>query len=660
MKMNTKTFSLAGLVVALALLFAVNILASSVFTSARVDLTANRLFTLSEGTRNIVSGLKEPITLRLYLSESLVRDLPAINSYASRIEGLLDEYQRASNGMIQVHIIDPEPFSEEEDRAVGYGLSGVPVNNGEDKLYMGLVGTNSVDDEDIIPFLSTSRESFIEYDITRMVYNLSNPELPVIGLMSSLPINGLGPREALRGTSAPPWTVMDQVDKLFDVQTIEPDATEIPEKVDVLLLVHPKHLSDRTLYAIDQFVLRGGRALVFIDPYSESDHMVPQSMGMLPATKSSQLKKLFTAWGIESEPGKVVGDLQLAAKVRTQRNQQMLTIDYPVWLNTLPENFDSNDPVTADLGNITFATPGYLQPLENATTEFRPLISTTENATLYDESQFLNPNADPEDLLRNYKPGGHPLVLAARIEGPAKSAFPDGPPADEAKGDEKKDNKDDKSADTSSGGEKAAADEKSPRHLGESKEDINVIVVADTDILADRFWVQVQDFLGHRIAIPSAANGAFLVNALDNLVGSNDLISVRNRGSFVRPFQKVNSIRREAEIKYRQKEQELIKRLDATEKRLVELEKAKEGGEGGLILSPEQHEELVRFRQEKVAIRKDLRDVRRNLRRDIDNLDTRLKFLNIAFIPILIGIGGLAAGLWRIHRRRFHAERPAH
>ena len=657
MKMNTKTLSLAGLAVALALLFAVNILASSVFTSARVDLTENHLFTLSQGTRNIVSGLKEPITLRLYLSGNLVRNLPAINSYASRIKGLLDEYQRASNGMIKVHIIDPEPFSEEEDRAVGYGLSGVPVNNGDDKLYMGLVGTNSVDNEDVIPFLSTNRESFIEYDITRMVYNLSNPQLPVIGLMSSLPINGLGPREALRGTSAPAWTVMDQVNKLFDVETIEPDATEIPKKVDVLLLVHPKRLSDRTLYAIDQFVLRGGRALVFIDPYSESDHMVPQSMGMLPATKSSQLKKLFTAWGIESEPGKVVGDLQLAAKVRTQRNQQILTIDYPVWLNTLPENFDPNDPVTADLGNITFATPGYLQPLENATTNFEPLISTTDNAALYDESQFLNPNADPEDLLRNYKPGGHALVLAARIQGPAKSAFPDGPPADKGKGDT---NKDDKSSDATGSGEKAADADKPAPHLSESKEDINVIVVADTDILADRFWVQVQEFLGHRIAIPSAANGAFLVNALDNLVGSNDLISVRNRGSFVRPFQKVNSIRREAEIKYRQKEQQLIKRLDETEKRLVELEKAKEGGDGGLILSPEQQQELVQFRQEKVSIRKDLRDVRRNLRRDIDNLDTRLKFLNIALIPILIGIGGLAAGLWRIHRRRFHAGKPAH
>ena len=198
------------------------------FTAARVDLTENRLFTLSDGTRNILAGLQEPITLRLYLSERLIRNLPAINSYATRIKSLLDEYARAADGMIEIHIIDPEPFSEEEDRAVGFGLTGVPMEGGQEKLYMGLVGTNSVDDEDIIPFLSTSRESFIEYDITRMVYNLSGPELPVVGLLSSLPINGLGPQAALRGATAPPWAVMEQVEKLFEVQTIEANATGDP------------------------------------------------------------------------------------------------------------------------------------------------------------------------------------------------------------------------------------------------------------------------------------------------------------------------------------------------------------------------------------------------------------------------------------------------
>ena len=646
--MTTKTLSIVGLVVALVLLFALNILSNTVFTAARVDLTENRLFTLSEGTRNILAELDEPITIRLYLSERLARTLPAINSYATRIKGLLGEYERESGGMIEVRIIDPEPFSEDEDRAVGYGLSGVPIDGGQEKLYMGLVGTNSVDDEDIIPFLSTSRESFVEYDITRMVYNLSLPDLPVIGMLSTLPLKGLGPHAALRGMTSPEWMVMEQVDKLFEVKTVATDANEIPEEVDVLLIVHPKGLGDATLYAIDQFVLRGGRALVFIDPHSESDQPQAPTVSMTPPPRHSELGRLLAAWGVESEPGKVVGDLQLAATVRTQRNQQVLTIDYPVWINTLPEFFDEDDTVTAELGNITFATPGYLQPLENATTTFRPLIQTSENAAMYDADRFLDPNADPQDLLREYLPVGNPLTLAARIEGRVKSAFPDGPPPA------------DKKADDAGAGEVKTAEETPTEHLAESKDDINVIVVADTDILADRFWVQVQEFLGNRIAIPNAANGAFMVNALDNLVGSNDLISVRNRGSFIRPFQRVADIRREAELEFRAKEQELMLRLEETEQRLLELEKAKQGSDSSLILSPEQQAELVRFRQEKVAIRKDLRDVRRNLRRDIDSLDTRLKFINIALVPILIGIGGLAAGMWRMHRRRYRSDAPAH
>jgi len=623
---------------------------------------------LSDGTRNIIRALDEPITIRFYLSERPARNLPRVNSYAQRIKSLLVEYERASDGMIEVRFIDPEPFSEEEDRAVGYGLSGVPLEGGEETLYMGLVGTNTVDDEDIIPFLSTSRETFIEYDITRMVYNLSNPELPTVGLMSDLPINGMGPHAALQGASAPPWVVMDQVNELFDVQDIPTDATEIGENIDVLLLVHPKSFGDATLYAIDQFVLSGGRVLLFVDPHSESERAAPQAMPMLPQTRGSELGKLLEAWGVESDPGKVVGDLQLAAKVRMQRGQKVLTIDYPVWINAIPEVFDPDDTVTADLGNITFGSAGYLQPLENASTRFLPLIVTSDEAALFDAQRLLDPNADPQELLRDYVPIGHPMTLAARIEGAVESAFPDGPPAgepppgraDTAAGEGQTDGQDDGQDDGQGDGQGDGSENalSEPReHLSKSSEDVNIIVIADTDVLADRFWVQVQELLGNRIAIPTAANGAFVVNALDNLVGSNDLISVRNRGSFIRPFRRVNEMRQKAELEFRAKEQELIRRLEETEQRLVELEEVKQGGDS-LILSPEQQEELVRFRQEKVAIRKDLRDVRHNLRREIENLDTRLKFLNIALIPILIGIAGLAAGLWRIHRRKGHS--PAH
>ena len=343
--------------------------------------------------------------------------------------------------------------------------------------------------------------------------------------------------------------------------------------------------------------------------------------------------------------GRHVGDLQLATKVRTQRDARLITLDYPVWINVVPTYFDRDDTVTSELGNITFATPGHLQAKEDATTTFTPLMRTTENATRYEADRFLDPSADPQDLLRDYRPEGQ-FVLAARVVGPAKSAFADGPPADEP-------------TDGGAGAPPASGDGAAkPEHLAESRADINVIVVADSDLLQDRFWVQVQEFLGNRIAIPSAANGLFVVNALDNLSGSNDLISVRNRGSFIRPFDRVSAIRQRAELEFRQKEQELISRLEQTEQRLIELEQAKQGDDS-MILSPEQQKEIIRFREERLAIRKDLRDVRRNLRKDIDKLDTWLKFINIALIPILIGVGGLMAGLWQLRRHKSATVAPA-
>jgi ABC-type uncharacterized transport system involved in gliding motility auxiliary subunit len=627
----------AGLLVALVLLFAINIFTGTVFTSARMDLTENKLFTLSEGTRSTLEGLEEPITLRFYVSERLVTAFPAVNSYAIRVKGILGEFERLSGGKVNVHVIDPEPFSEAEDRAVGYGLRGVPLEGGEETLYFGLVGTNSTDDEDVIPFLTTRRESFIEYDITRLIHNLANPEQPVVGLLSSLPVDGAGPQAALRGLTAPPWMVTEQVQEIFQLERVESTAKEIPEEMSVVMVVHPKGLGDATLYAIDQFVLRGGRVLVFVDPHSAADQGAPQpGMPMMPASRSSNLGKLLPHWGLQFDPGQVVGDLQLAAKVRTQQGGRLLTIDYPVWLNVVPDYFDRDDTVTAELGNVTYATPGHLEPIDGASTRFIPLMRTTENAALFEAQRFLDPSADPRGLLRDYQPAGRSFVLAARIVGPATSAFPDGPPGDAPAAGE-----------TQAGG----GSEAGKQHLGASESDINVVVVADTDLLQDRFWVQVQEFLGNRIAVPSAANGVFVVNALDNLTGSNDLISVRNRGSFIRPFERVNALRQEAELEFRQKEQELMQRLEQTEARLLELEQAKQG-EDSMILSPEQRQAIVRFREEKLAIRTDLRDVRLNLRKDIDALDTWLKFINIALVPLLIGVGGALAGVWRLRRRK--------
>jgi ABC-type uncharacterized transport system involved in gliding motility auxiliary subunit len=629
-----------GLIVGLILLFAINILSNESLTSARVDLTQGHIYTLSEGTQSVLSKIEGPITLRLYLSKKIATRLPEFTSYAVRVEDLLREYRRQAGGNIRLQVIDPEPFSPEEDRAVGYGLRAAPVNNREDMFFFGLVGTNSVDDEEIIPFFTTEREEFLEYDVSKLIHNLIQVKQPVVGLLSSLPVEGQGPRAALRGLTSPPWMVVEQMRQLFEVRSLEASLNEVPAGTDVLVVVHPKNLSDRTLYAIDQFVLRGGRVLAFVDANAEAEQGMSMGGLMMPArSRRSELDPLLETWGVVLEKDKIVGDLQLAARVRMERDGRELTFEYPVWLTVQPGQMSQEDIVTRQLGNLSLGTPGSLVPAKGATTSFTPLIETTRGAAAFSpESVALS--EDPQNLLRSYRSEDRTFTLAARISGNIKSAFPDGPPNDEEAEKKSEDNEAD-----------SESSEAELPHIAESEEAVNIIVVADTDLLQDQFWVSVQDFLGTRIAVPTAANGSFVVNAVDNLAGSGDLISVRNRGSFVRPFERISELKQQAELRFRQKEQELMDRLDQTERKLIALEENRQGDDV-TILTPAQQQELMEFRQQRLRIRKDLRDVRHRLRREIESLQDWLKFLNIALIPILVALGGLGVAIWRVSRRQ--------
>ena len=659
--MASRLTTATAIALALVLLFAVNILAERLLGSARIDLTENRLFTLSEGTRSILAGLEEPVTLRFYLSQRELGKAPGIGSYADRVRALLSEYERLSGGKLALHVIDPEPFSEEEDRAVAYGLRGVPLGIDEASLYFGLVGTNSVDDEESIPFFTTEREQFLEYDVTKLVHNLTKPARKIVGLLSSLPIEGQGPggmQAAMGGFNAPPWMVVEQMQQLFELRSLPPRLEEVPEDVDVLMLVHPQTLPRETLYAIDQYVLRGGRLLAFVDPYSEGQQ--PDMAGggiMQPAgSRRSELDVLLSAWGVTLGDD-VIADLDLSLKVRMEQGGRVLTFDYPVWMNVTPQTFDHEDVVTANLGNLGFATPGHLEPAEGAATTFTPLVGTTPRAAQFTTGQVAAVTTDPRDLLDAYTPADRAYTLAARVSGKVRTAFPDGPPPPEPAEEEGEEGSGptgtSETAETDGGGAEPGAG-----HLSESAEDVQIILVADADMLADRFWVVVEEFLGNRIAIPSAANGTLVINALDNLTGSGDLISVRNRGTFTRPFTRVIALRQQAERAYRAKEQELIAQLAETERRLVALEESNQGNDN-LILTEAQRDELLGFRQERVRIRKELREVRRQLRADIEALESALKFANIGLVPILIGLGGLAAGLLQLRRRRAAVARAA-
>ena len=652
--MTSRMMTTTGVVLALVLLFAVNILASRLLGPARIDLTENRLFTLSEGTRGILTSLDEPLTLRFYLSQRELERVPGIGGYADRVRALLDEYRRLAGGKLTLHVIDPEPFSEEEDRAVGYGLRGVPLGLDEGIFYFGLAGTNSVDDEEVIPFFAAEREQFLEYDVTRLVYSLTSPKQKIVGVLSSLPIEGQGPpmQAAMGGMGAQPWMVVDQIRQLFELRSLHPKLDEVPDDIDVLMLVHPQTLPREALYAIDQYVLRGGRVVAFVDPYSETQQDAMAGGFMSPvASRRSEIDELLSAWGVTLGED-VVADLELALKVRMEQSGRVLTFDYPVWMNITPQTFDQEDIVTGDLANLGFGTPGYLEPAEGATTTFTPLVTTTPRAAQFTPAQIAAVTTDPRDLLDEYTPQDRPYTVIARVSGKVGTAFPDGRPVLELSEDE------DTSETTEADDAAESGTEPKAEHLSESTEDAQIILVADADMLADRFWVVVQEFLGSRIAIPSAANGTLVINALDNLTGSGDLISVRNRGTFTRPFTRVVALKQRAERAFRAKEQELIAQLEETESRLVELEESNQGNDT-LILTDAQRDELVRFRQERVRIGKELREVRRQLRADIEALEAWLKFANIGLVPILIGITGLVAGLLQLRRRRTATAAPA-
>lgn len=632
------SLALVGLALAIVAFVSANMVIGKVATGLRVDLTEEKLFTLSPGTRNLLARIEEPVTLRLYVSERLTREIPSYGVYAARVRQLLEEYRAAANGRLRLQVIDPQPFSDEEDRAVATGIQGVPVNQAGEQVYFGIAAASSGDKEAVIPFLQPERERFLEYDLTKLIFDLVTTKKKAVGLISNLPIQGqfMGPRNPPR-----PWAVHDQLTQFFDLQRIDRDAATIPDTIGVLLVVHPRDLPQRTLYAIDQFVLRGGRALVFVDPHAEGELGRPGPAAQTGET-ASDMPELFKAWGIELVPGKVAGDRQAARRVSAGEGQRVRAVDYLAWISLRDGALSKNDVLLADAQAINMASAGILRPLAGSTVQMTPLIQTSaQSQEIEVEKVKLAP--DPVALLAGFKASGERYVLAARLRGQAKTAFPDGPPKAEA----------------AEGGDAPAATAL-PAHIAQSRDPINVIVVADTDMLEDRFWAQVQEFFGQRMTVPIANNGDFVVNALDNLSGSDDLISLRSRGQSARPFDVMLAIQREAELSFRAKERELTEKLKATEAKLKELQ-TKEQGEGATraIVTAGQQQAIDQFRAEMLETRRQLRDVQFELRRDIQTLEDRIRAINIGAIPAAIGLFAIGLGWWRINRRRAGVARAA-
>jgi ABC-type uncharacterized transport system involved in gliding motility auxiliary subunit len=628
-----KIISETGLLLAVVLAVAVVVVADNVFTSVRMDLTENRLFTLSEGTLNILRSLEEPIDLDFYLSRKTLTDYPSIINYGNRVRDLLYEYAAESGGMIRLTIIEPEPFSEAEDQAVASGLQGVPVSNARDMAYFGLVGTNAVDDERVIPFFQNEREASLEYDITKLIYNLAHPDKRVVGVITSLPMFGNPMPPEIDNPMAPqtrkPWAIISVMREFFEVRNLSLDAETISDDIDVLMVVHPKDLSERTLYAFDQYLLGGGKAMLFVDPMAEADAAPPspQNPMVMPAT-SSNLDKLLGAWKLEMTSGKIVGDVNLAMRVQTRGARGPQESIYLPWLRLDNMNFNASDFSTNELNTVNIASAGAIERREDSPLSFTPLMETTEESMLIDSDRLMF-QPDPDYLLNEFVPDNRKRVLAARLGGKASTAFPDGLPESSA----------DKQED--SGPKPAGAD-----LIKEGN--INAILVADTDLLSDYMWIRMQNFFGLEIPQTLANNGDFVINALDNLSGNNDLISLRTRGNYSRPFTTVEAIRRQAEAEFRDQERQLQAKLDETEKRLNELQRENDGGD--LILTPEQTAEIEKFRLEQINTRKELRNVQHELQKNIERLGTQLKFINIGLVPLLIAVAAVAAGYLRSRR----------
>ena len=624
--------SALGVVAVLAILVGINMFADARLANAQLDVTQQHLYTLASGTKKILSGLKEPITLRLYYSRALGSSVPVYGAYADRVREMLTEYAAVSNGRIKLEFYDPEPFSDTEDRAMAYGLQGVPIDQSGEQVYFGLAGSNLLDDERTVAFFQPEREPFLEYDLTRLIYELSNPTRPVIGVMSSLPLDG-DPRlmMMMRGQSGAgaPWTSMLQLRQTFTVKNVQNDAQVIDPDIQVLLVAHAQNLSDNALYAIDQFVMRGGRLMVMVDPHSEAQSAAPTQSGEPPRDTTSDLGKLFDAWGIVYDPKTVIGDITGAWRVRANPGDRVQAVDYVAWYN-IRDGISHDDPATADLTQITVASAGAIAKKPGSDIEFTPLLQTDNQAGPI-PVQKVEEYPDPGKILADFKPAGGPYTIAARVRGVLKSAFT-GPP-DLPKDAKRPDN--------------------FPAYKAQTDGPANLVIAADSDILADRYWVHLQDFFGEQQATPFSDNGPFVANVLGTLAGGDALIGLRSRGSSLRPFDLVEGMQRTAEAQFRQTEQALQSHLDETQKKLTELRTGRGEGEAGAnaVISEQQRVAIDDLRSDIATTRGKLRLVQLDLRRDISKLQTELRLFNIVMVPALLTILAIVLGLVRRQQR---------
>ncbi len=618
--MNRKLVSVTGLILATTMFLGINIISNETLTSARLDLTENRLYTLAPGTYNILSDISEPLSIRLYFSSEQLAGLPQLANYGKRVKDLLNEYVANSNGKIKLYVIDPAPFSEAEDEAVGAGIRQLSLGSNGEVGYLGLVATNTTDDREVIEVLSPDQENALEYDLTKIIYKLNDPKKRIIGLITDLPI--LSETDPQTGQVIKPGlTAITFLKEFHEIKRLPIDSSLIDDEIDTLILVHPKDLSIKTQYAIDQFLVKGGKALVFVDPLAEQDPTQPnpETPGVMPQL-GSRLDTIFEAVGIKLNGSHVIGDPSSAVRVNFNTARGQREVDYLPWIQLQEKSLNKEDFTTNQLNTVNVGTAGSLEidPKPNLT--YTPLLTASTSSGLIDKDSIITAD-DPSSLIDDFNSDEKNHLIAVRVTGNYTSNF-SAPPSSKLEVEESKYDLD-------------------KSHLLTSEYPTNLILVSDTDILADRFWVRFSGFAGMRIPEAFANNADFLVNAVDNLGGNDDLISLRSRGQYTRPFEVVLDIQRKAEEQFRDKEQALQEKLKLAEENLSRIQGQQIEGE--LILSAEQQIEVEKFRSEQVSTRKELRAVQHELQDNIDRLGSMLTFANTALVPLLIFLSLMVA-----------------
>jgi ABC-type uncharacterized transport system involved in gliding motility auxiliary subunit len=611
-KLSRGTMIGAGVALAIVLFLAVNVISSNTFRNARADLTSNNLYSLTNGTRELLANLEEPLHLRLFMSSALTQSAPQLSNYANRVEAMLSTYASLSNGKITLEVIDPEPFSDAEDRAVGFGINRIRISGAPQELFFGLAATNSTDGRGQIPVFSPDREAFLEYDLTRLIAELGQPQKPVIAVVDGIAMSG-NPM-----ARQPEQQILKQLKELFTVEQISGDLDKLPDGTRVVMVVHPRKLSERTLYTIDQWVLNGGATMVFVDPNAElAPGLRP---GMPPMEPASDFDKLLAAWGVKFNTAQAVGDPQTAIRtVREVGGRAVEATNLP-WLSLRAEDMAKDDAALAQISSIIMTTAGSFTTTSDAT-KLKPLMTASNEAGYLDARAAGDPKSDPRLLYTQLQKADAKPILAARLSGALKTAFPDGKPdGSEATGEP----------------------------LKTVKGQPNVILVGDADMVMDRNWIRQRQVMGQVIAQAFANNGAFILNAVEQMVGGTALADLRGRGVSTRPFEKIEAIAKAAEAQYLQRQQALVAKLQQTEQRINQL--SQQGGDNGEVLSEETQKAVEQFRSELLSTRAELRNVQLELRRDVDSLQTWLTAINVGIVPALVAALALGFALRRPKR----------